>query len=155
MWRNIGAVILGYVVMFAVVFVTFSIAFLMMGTTGAFVEGSYDVTVLWLVVSLALGLIAAVAGGFVCAVVAKGSKAPLALAGLVLLLGLLMALPVLMASDDGQPITREADVSTFDAMQEAKQPPWIALTNPFIGMIGVLLGSKLRDGRDRADPMRR
>lgn len=152
MWRNIGAVMLGYVVMFAVVFVTFSIAFLMMGTTGAFEEGSYDVTVLWVIVSFVLGLIAAVAGGFVCAAVAKGSKAPLALAGLVLVLGLLMALPMLTASDDGQPVTREADVSTFDAMQEAKQPPWVTLANPFVGVIGVLLGSKLRAGRGRANP---
>ncbi len=150
MWRNIGAVILGYVVMFAVVFVTFSIAFLMMGTTGAFEKGSYDVTVLWLIISFALGLIAAVAGGFVCAAVAKGSKAPLALAGLVLVLGLLMALPMLTPSDDGQPATREADVSTFDAMQKGKQSPWVALANPFVGVIGVLLGSKIKAGRGRA-----
>lgn len=147
MWRNVGAVILGYVVMFAVAFVTFSVAFLMVGTTGAFEEGSYDVTVLWLVVSFALGLIVAVAGGLACAVVAKGSKAPLALAGLVLVVGALMALPVLTASDDGQPVTREADVSTFDAMQKGKQPSWVALVNPFVGVIGVLLGSKLRAGR--------
>ncbi len=152
MWRNTGAVIVGYMVMFAVVFVTFSIAFLMMGTNGAFAEGSYDVTVLWLVVSFVLGLIAAVAGGFVCAAVAKGSKAPLALAGLVLVLGLLMALPVLTASDDGQPLIREADVSTFDAMQQAKQPPWVALANPFVAVIGVLLGAKLRSGRGRVEP---
>ena len=152
MWRNIGAVILGYVVMFAGVLVTFSIAFLMMGTTGAFEEGSYDVTVLWLIISFALGLIAAVAGGFACAAVAKGSRAPLALAGLVLVLGLLMALPVLTASDDGQPDPREADVSTYDAMQQAKQPPWVTLANPFVGVVGVLLGSKLRAGRGRADP---
>lgn len=152
MWRNVGAVIVGYVVMFAVVFVTFSIAFVMMGTSGAFEEGSFDVTLLWLIVSFVLGLIAAVAGGFVCALVAKGSKAPLALAGLVLVLGLLMALPMLTSSDDSQPVTREADVSTFDAMQEAKQPPWVALANPFVGVIGVLLGSKLKAGRGRADP---
>ncbi len=151
MWRNTGAVIVGYMVMFAVVFVTFSIAFLMMGTNGAFVEGSYDVTVLWLLVSFVLGLIAAVAGGSVCAAVAKGSRTPLALAGLVLVLGLLMAVPVLTASDDGQPKTREADVSTFDAMQQAKQPVWVALANPFVGFIGVVIGARLKTRRQRAD----
>ena len=152
MWRNIGAVILGYVVMFAVVFITFSIAFLMMGTNMAFEEGSYSVSVLWLVVSFALGLIAAVVGGFVCAAVSRASKAPLILAGLVLVLGLLMALPVLSASYDDQTVMREIDVGTFDAMQKGKQPPWVALTNPFVGVIGVLLGSKLSAGRGRANP---
>ena len=76
MWRNVGAVILGYVVMFAVAFAAFSIAFLIVGTNGAFEAGSYDVTVLWLIISFVLGLIVAVAGGYTCATVAKGSKAP-------------------------------------------------------------------------------
>ena len=152
MWRNVGAVLVGYVVMFAVAFVCFTVAFLIVGTNRAFVEGSYEVTVIWLIVSFALGLIVAVAGGFACAVVAKGSKAPLALAGLVLAVGLLMALPVLTATDDGKPAIREADVSTFDAMQNGKQPPWVALVNPVIGVVGVLAGSKLRGGRRRADP---
>ena len=151
MWRNTGAVIVGYMVLFAVVFVTFSIAFLMMGTNGAFVEGSYDVTVLWLLVSFVLGLIAAVAGGFVCAAVAKGPRTPLALAGLVLVLGLSMAVPVLTASGGGQPKTREADVGTLDAMQQAKQPVWVALANPFVGFIGVVIGARLKTGRQRAD----
>lgn len=137
--------------MFAVVFITFSIAFVMMGTSGAFEEGSYDVTLLWLIVSFVLGLTAAVTGGFVCAAVARGPKTPLALAGLVLVLGLVMAVPVLTASDDGQPKTREADVSTFDAMQQAKQPVWVALANPFVGFIGVVIGARVKTGRQQAD----
>ncbi len=152
MLRNVGAVLVGYVVMFAVAFVTFSTAFLIVGTSGAFEEGSYDVTSLWLIVSFALGLIVAVAGGYACAVVAKGSKAPLALVGLVLIVGALMAVPVLTASDDGQPETREADVSTFDAMQKGIQPPWVSLVNPFLGVVGVLGGARLKTGRRRNDP---
>ena len=151
MWRNVGAVIVGYVVMFAVAFVTFSIAFLIVGTNGAFEEGSYEVTALWLIVSFVLGLIVAVMGGYACAVVAKGSKAPYALAALVVVVGVLMAVPALTASDEGLPETREADVSTFDAMQKGEQPPWVALVNPFLGVIGVLVGSKLRGGGGRAD----
>jgi len=59
------------VVMSALVFATFSIAFLMTGTTAAFEEGSYDVTVLWLIVSFVLGFVAAVNGGLVCAGIAQ------------------------------------------------------------------------------------
>ena len=149
MLRNVGAVLVGYVVMFAVAFVTFSTAFLIVGTSGAFEEGSYDVTVLWLIISFALGLLVAVAGGFACATVAKGSKAPLALVGLVLVVGALMAVPVLTASDGSQPETREANVSTFDAMQKGVQPPWVSLVNPFLGAVGVLVGARLKTGRRR------
>ncbi len=149
MWRNVGAVILGYVVMFAVAFAAFSIAFLIVGTNGAFEAGSYDVTVLWLIISFVLGLIVAVAGGYTCATVAKGSKAPLALVGLVLVVGALMAVPVLTASDDSQPERRDADVRTFDAMQKGIQPPWVSLVNPFLGAVGVLVGARLKTGRRR------
>ena len=42
--------------------------------------------------------------------------------------------------------------SPFAAMQQGKQPSWVALVNPFVGVIGVLLESKLRVGRGRAEP---
>ena len=151
MWRNVGAVLLGYVVMFAVAFITFSAAFLIVGTNGAFEEGSYDVTILWLIISFLLGLIVAVAGGFTCATIARGSKAPLALAVLVLVVGVLMALPLLTTSEDVQSETRSADVSTFDAMQKGEQPAWVALANPFIGVVGILLGARLKTGRRGGD----
>ena len=137
--------------MFAVWTVTFAIAFRVMGATGALEEGSYNMPALWVIVRPALGLIAAVAGGFVCAAITKDSKAPLVLAGLVLAFGLLVALSVVTASNDGQPVTREADVSTLDAMQGGKQPAWVAIVNPLLGVIGVLLGSRLKTGQRRTD----
>ncbi len=81
MWRSIGAVILGYVAMAAAVFVTYTLAYLIMGADGAFRPDSYDVSGLWLVASIVLGLIAAVIGGLICVNVAKDARAPLALAG--------------------------------------------------------------------------
>ena len=92
MLKNIGAVVAGYIVMFVLVFVTFSAAYLAMGAEGAFKTGSYEVTALWLAVSFVLSFIAALGGGFVCAAIAKNPKATLALAGLVLVLGLLLVL---------------------------------------------------------------
>jgi len=67
MLRAILSVIAGYVTMFMVVMATFSVAFLALGTERAFAPGSWDPSVLWLVVSFALGLLAAVVGGWVCA----------------------------------------------------------------------------------------
>jgi len=146
MVRSVGSVIVGYVAMFIFVFVTFSIAYVSMGTEGAFQEGSYEVSAQWIVVSFALGLIAAIVGGVVCAAIARGPKAPVALAVVVLLLGLLMAVPVLTATDQEQPEARGADVGNLDAMQKAKQPGWVALANPFVGAFGVLFGSRMTGG---------
>jgi hypothetical protein len=145
MIRNIGGVILGYIVMALLIFLTFSAAYLLMGANSAFKSGTYEVSGFWVAVSFALGLIAAVVGGYVCASVARGSRAPLALAVLVLVVGLLAAIPELRAANDGGALAaRPNEVSNMEAMQNAVQPIWIALLNPFVGAAGVLIGARLR-----------
>ena len=63
MLRTIGSVILGYLVMFVVVFVGLTAAYLAMGTDRAFKPGVYDVTAIWLVVMFAISILAAFVGG--------------------------------------------------------------------------------------------
>jgi len=143
MFRSVLAVIAGYVAMFVLVFAMFSMAYLLMGADRAFKPGSYQVTALWAVVSFVLGLLAAVVGGVVCAVLARRSRPPLALAALVLVLGLLMAVPVATAPKPTSQPARTAAVGNFEAMRQARQPVWVALVNPFLGAAGVLLGARV------------
>jgi hypothetical protein len=127
------------------IFLTFSAAYLLMGADSAFKPAAYEVSGFWVAVSFVLGLIAAVAGGYVCASVAGGNRAPLALAVLVLVVGLLAAIPELRgANDGGARAARTGEVSNIEAMQNAVQPVWLALLNPFIGAAGILLGARLR-----------
>ncbi|MGI8785606.1 MAG: hypothetical protein ACR2L2_18395 [Acidobacteriota bacterium] len=142
MLRVFGAVIVGYIVMFIVVFGSFTAAYLAMGADRAFLPGSYEVTALWLGVSFLLAFVAALAGGFVCAAISQGGKAPMVLAGLVLVLGLLMAVSVV--AKKAEPKVREGAAGNLEAMQNAYQPPWVALLTPFVGAVGVLAGAKLK-----------
>jgi hypothetical protein len=142
MVRTILGVIVGYVVMALLVFLTFSVAYLAIGADVAFKSGSFEPSLFWIVTSFVLGLIAAVVGGYTCAVIAKGRRAPQILAGIVLLLGILVAIPALRA-DDTRATTRSGNVSNMEAMQKARTPGWVALINPFIGAVGVLIGARL------------
>jgi cytochrome bd-type quinol oxidase subunit 2 len=144
MGRLIAAIVVGYIVMFAFVFVTFSVAYLLMGTEGAFRPGSYEVSGLWVVLSLVLGIAAAVVAGVVASVLARSMRGPRALAVVVLVLGLAMAIPALTKSSPEQPEVRTAEVGNMEAMQYAKQPTWMVLLNPFLGAFGVLVGGMLR-----------
>jgi xanthosine utilization system XapX-like protein len=146
MLKAVLAVIVGYLAMALLVFSTFSLAYLLMGADGAFRPGTYDVTPLWLVVSFVLSFIAAVVGGWVCATIARNWKAPTGFAAVVFILGLLVAVSVLMASDDARPQVREGNVGNIAAMQNAKQPAWVALMNALIGPAGILLGARLKEG---------
>ena len=143
MVRSILAVVAGYATLALVIFVTFTALYLVLGADRSFEPGSYDASTLWVATSFPLGVAASVAAGYVCAALARGGRAPQVLAGLVLVLGLLFAIPVLRAADNALP-ARAGDVPNMEAMQQARQPKWVALVNPFIGAVGVPVGAGLR-----------
>lgn len=141
MLRSILAVILEYIVMFAVVVVGLSAAFIALGTDRSFQPGTYDITPLWGGIMMGIGLLAALIGGVGCALIARrGSKAPVGLAVFVVIMGVLSAVMAMGAEDPG---SRAADVPTFEAASKAQQPMWTLVANPVVGVIGVLLGAKL------------
>ena len=144
MVRNILGVVLGYVAMFAFVFITFTILYFILGADGAFESGTYEVSIIWIIISFILGLVAALLGGYLCVLISKNQKAALVLAGLVLVLGIIMAIPALKDSSNEVQEMRSADVPNMEAMQKAKQPPIVLLLNPIVGALGVFAGSKLR-----------
>jgi uncharacterized membrane protein YeaQ/YmgE (transglycosylase-associated protein family) len=143
MLRDIGGVILGYLAMALFIFASFSAAYLLMGADAAFQPGTYEVSTLWILTSMVLGLIAAVIGGYVCATIARSKRAPLALAVLILVVGIAVAVSVIMGND-GSLAARTGSVSNIEAMNSARQPGWVALLNPVIGVVGVIFGARLK-----------
>jgi ABC-type transport system involved in multi-copper enzyme maturation permease subunit len=144
MVRNILGVVLGYVAMFAFVFISFTVLYLILGADGSFEPGTYEVSLIWIIISFILGLAAAVLGGYLCVLISKNQKTALVLAGLVLLLGIAMAIPALGNASNEDQEMRRGDVPNMEAMQNAKQPVLMLLLNPIVGAIGVYVGSKLR-----------
>jgi hypothetical protein len=149
MMRAIGGVILGYIAMAVAVMITLTVAYLVLGLDGSFKEGSWDASMTWLIVSGVLGLAAAIVGGLVCTLISRGGKAPMVLAGIVLVLGLLMALPIVMAEDDPASHVRTGDANNWEAMSNAKQPAANALLTPIIGAVGVMIGAGLKRNKKR------
>jgi len=148
MVRNILGIVLGYVAMFVFIFTTFTLLYFILGADGSFESGTYEVSTVWIVISFILGLTAAVLGGFLCALISKNQKAALVLAGLVLILGIAMAVPALGDSANEVHEMRNNEVQDMEAMQKAKQPALALLLNPIIGALGVFAGSKLRKEED-------
>lgn len=147
MVRNILGVVLGYVAMFAFVFISFTVLYLILGADGSFESGTYEVSIVWIIISFILGLAAAVLGGYLCVLISKNNKAVLVLAAFVLIFGIVMAIPALGESADDVYEMRKNDVSNMEAMQNAKQPAYMLILNPIIGALGVFAGSKLKKGK--------
>jgi len=144
MLRKIFGVVAGYIAMAVLIFILFTILYLILGADGAFQPGNYQASTTWLVLSTILGLVAAVIGGLVCVIIAKDHKAAIWLAGLVLVLGIILAIPSLNVPDEEMNKVREGNVDNMEAMQNAKQPPIALILNPIIGAIGVIAGSRLK-----------
>src|SRR5262245_52720174 len=90
MGRAILAVIVSYVAMFVLTFLAFTCAYVVLGADQAFKPRMFLASNRWIALSFVIQIIVAIIGGFICAAIAKGGKAPLALAILVLVIGLLL-----------------------------------------------------------------
>lgn len=144
MMRFIGAIVLGYIVMAVCVMAIFAAAYPMLGVDRLFEPGTYEAASGWIALSFAIGLVAAMIGGNVCARIAPASSASVWLAGIVLVLGGLMAIPVIRSDDPSRGGVRPPTITMDDAMTNARQPVWVALLNPLVGAFGVLVGAGTR-----------
>lgn len=136
----LGAIV-GYVATFIFMFAACTAAYVAMGTDNAFSPGTYKVSMLWIAVSLVLGFIAAVFGGYVAALIGKGSTAVTALVLIVLIMSILM-MGMMMAAPDAGP--RAADVPNMEAFAKAQTPLWAVILSVILSVAGVLTGGKLR-----------
>lgn len=145
MLRAILAVIVSYVLMFVLIFLAFTCVYFVLGAGGAFKPGSFAASNRWIAIAFGVNFVVAVIGGLICAAIAKGGKAPMALAAVVFVVGLLLSVPSLMVPRADE--VRVGDVPMSEAMKKAKEPPWVPLTFPIVGAIGVLIGGKLKGRR--------
>ena len=142
MLRKILAILVGYLAMALFIAVTFGVTFAVLGADGVFEPGTFDPSTTWLILSFLLGVAGAMLAGLICKFVARDRKTVFVFAGIVFVLGLALAVP--QALSDAPDVERLADVSGEDAALYAKQPVWVALLNPFVGAIGILVGARLR-----------
>jgi hypothetical protein len=143
MARSIIAVIVSYVIMFVLIFLAFTTEYMLLGANHAFKPHRFVSSNRWIAIALVINFVVAIIGGFICAAIAKGGKAPLALAIVVFALGLVLAIPALIVEHKGA-VRPSADIPMFEAMSKAEEPRWVPFTFPVLGALGVLIGAKLK-----------
>ncbi len=142
MVKNILAAVVGYVAFFVAAFVLFSVAFVILGVDRIYLPGVYNVSMLWIVVILVLSFLAAVFGGYVCKMIAKNDMAVKILAGIMLVLGLILAISQMMAAPED--VLRSADIPMMEAMFLAIQPDWVEFVVTLLHVAGVFVGAGLK-----------
>jgi hypothetical protein len=136
----IGAVVVGYLAMAVFVFLTFTLAYLAMGTERAFQPGTYDVSTLWLALAIVLGFAGAALGGMIAARIG-GERGVRTLLIVVVLLGLVNAVFTMMSPGENKG-PRTAAVPVMEAMTAAKQPTWSPWADILLGAAGTIVGGR-------------
>lgn len=144
MARTIIGVVVGYIAMFVLVFATFTVVFLLMGTEWSFKPASFEASNAWIAMSLIANLIIGIVSGLICAIIARGGKGPMILATVVFVLGMALAIPSVLALKKNANLVRSGNVSQVEAMQNAYEPTWVPFTFPILGALGVLIGGRLK-----------
>ena len=144
MLKSILAIIASYVVMFIFMFAAFTGCYFALGTEGTFQTDSYNVTTVWIALTVVVCLLAGMIGGFLCAAISKSRKTCQIFAFIVFFLSLLACcIPAMKRSPDA-PNVRVGEVSNLDAMGLAVSPMWLNLLTPVISAAGVLLGARMK-----------
>lgn len=138
MGRNILGGIVGYVVLFIIMFITCTIAYLAMGTDTAFNAGTYDVSMTWIIISSVLSLIAGIGGGYAAARIGGSGGAVKILAGIILVMGLISIVIGAVSTPPAE--TRMAETPSMEAMAKAQTPTWAVVVSILLGMTGAFIG---------------
>ena len=144
MLRSVLGVIVGYIVMFILNVAAFMTIYTIVGPNWSFKPGLYQASTRWTAMQFAVILVTAIIGGLVCAVIAKGGKAPLALAAVVIVLGCVLGLAATALRPADTHEVRTGSVPSMEAMSKARHPTWVVFLGPFIGAVGVVIGGKLK-----------
>jgi cytochrome bd-type quinol oxidase subunit 2 len=143
MLRSILAIVASYAVMFIFLFGAFTGCYFALGTEGAFRTDSYEVSTVWIALTVVICLLAGVIGGLLCAAVSRSRKTCQIFAFIVFFLGLLACIPAMKRNPDA-PNVRAGEVSSFEAMGLAVSPMWLHLLTPVVSAAGVLLGARMK-----------
>lgn len=145
MLRSILSVIAGYAVMAVIVVAGFSVAFV--APDFAYQAGTLDVSTGWLVYTIVLSFLAAVAGGLVCVLIARNYQPVVVFAAIVLAYGMYEAYRNGQRERPNKTAAEVAAMSMMDKAQMSVQPAAYAWSLPFIAAVGVLIGGRVGPGR--------
>jgi hypothetical protein len=143
MLRSVLAVIVALILFVILQVASFMTMYGLMGTDWSFKPRSFQPSTRWTAMQFVIIIVTSIIAGLICAAIAKGGKAPLALAAVVLVMGLGAAVLKTALRPDTHEV-RIGSVSQQDARDKARPLMWVVFLGPFIGAAGVVIGGKLK-----------
>jgi hypothetical protein len=143
MLKSIFAIIVSYVAMFVIFMAILTCLYFALGVERVFQTDSYEVSMVWIVLTLVIGFVVSMFAGFLCAAISKSWRTCQVFALMVFLLALIQCFSALKRNPDA-PNVRAGEVGMFDAMRLSVTPLWLHFVNPILSGAAVLLGARMK-----------
>ena len=143
MLKSILAIIVSYVAMFVLFMAVFTCLYFVLGVERVFQTDSYEVSLLWIIVTLVMAFLGTMFAGYLCATISKSWRTCQVFVLIVFLLALVQCLSALKRNPDA-PNVRAGEVTYLEAIGLAVTPLWLHFINPLISGAGVLLGARMK-----------
>jgi hypothetical protein len=147
MLRSIVAVVVAYVAIAVLVMGLFTALWFGLGPDRLLVPGEWKGNLLITIAAPGITVLGGLFGGWLCAKIGRARGPVIALACVVLALGILMCYFTLQKPLPTGP--REPGLTVQQIMEKGREPTWVAVSNPIIGAAAVLLGGLCTAGRGR------
>lgn len=138
MLRSIVAVVVTYIAMTVLIMGLFAGLWFGLGPDRLLQPGSWKGNLFFSIAAPAITVVVGLFGGWMCAKIGRGRKPVMALGGLVLVVGLIVAYFTLQKPYPADP--REPGLTMQQMMEKGREPTWLAILNPILGAATVLIG---------------
>jgi hypothetical protein len=143
MLKNIVAVIVSYIVMMLLFSLAFAALYVGLGVERVFQPDSYEISTLWLVLSIVGSFFVALLAGWLCVAISKSFRVGQIFALIVLVGSAIMCVSAFYREPDG-PHVRAGEVGFFDGMERGVSPRWLHAVNPVLTAAGALAGARMK-----------
>jgi hypothetical protein len=143
MLKSILAIIVGYLAMFILFMALSAGLYFVLGIERVFQADSYEISRLWIGVTIAVGFLSTIFAGYLCAAISGRWLTCQIFALIVFLLTLWQCVSALRSNSEG-PNVRAGEVTFLEAITHAVAPMWLHFVNPVVNGVGVLLGARLK-----------
>jgi len=144
MLKNIIAIVVSYVAMFVVFMAIFAGLYFVLGTERVFKPDSYEISTVWLALTLIFGFLVTVFAGFLCATISKNWRTCQVFALIVFALASVQCLISIRRQNPDAPNIRASEVTFSEGIEHAVTPFWLHVINPIVNGAGALLGARMK-----------
>ena len=143
MLKSIIAIIVSYLIVFLLFSAVFIGLYFVLGAERVFQTDSYEISTLWMVLTLVGSLFGWMLGGWLCVGISKSLRTGQVFALIVFVATAIMCLSQLKRESEG-PHVRASEVSFDEAFGREVSPRWFHFVNPVVSLLGVVVGARLK-----------